>query len=290
MTLPKFEYIKAGSIAHACTFLGKCKGRARVMAGGTDLLVKMKEGEIRPDYLVGLKGIPGLDRVAYSKRDGLRIGCLATHKDVISSKHVQQSYKSLAEALESIGTPQIRNLGTVGGNLCNGSPSSDSAPILIALGASVKIAGATVEREIPLERLFRGPGKTALKSGEILKEIVVPGIRPNSFSRYEKLSLRSSADIAAVGAACCLLLNPASGLITDIRIVLGAAAPVPLRARKAEALLKDKAATEKLIEEAALLASQEARPISDLRASAEYRREMVKVMVKRAIKGALAMA
>lgn len=290
MSLPKFEYIGAGSVAEACNLLVKYRGGARVIAGGTDLLVNMKEREISPKYLIGLKGIRGLHSVTYNKKEGLRIVAMATCRDVINNKAVKQNYGSLADALEKIGTVQVRNLATVGGNLCNASPSADSAPILLVLAAKIRIAGAEGKREVPLERFFRGPGKTALRKDEILLEIVVPDAGSHSGSKYEKFSTRSSVDLATVGAACWIQVNSSNRLVNDVRIALGAVAPVPFRAKKAEKVLKNKIVTDFLIEEAAQAASQEASPISDLRASADYRREMVKVMVRRAIKGALEIA
>lgn len=267
--------------------MGKYKKAAMVLAGGTDLLVRMKDRICVPRYLVGIKKIKGLDRVVYDRVEGLRIGALGTHKDVISSGVAQRRYASVVEALEKIGTVQIRNLGTVAGNLCNAAPSADSAPILIALGSKVKIAGAGGEREMLLEKFFKGPGKTALRVGEIVTEIVVPNEKQHSGSKYEKLFARTSVDLACVGAACWVLVNPKNNVIKDVRIVLGAVAPIPMRAKKAERVLRGKAATDELIREAGEVASAEAKPISDIRASKEYRTEMVKVMTRRAVKGAV---
>lgn len=287
MSLPRFDYIRAGSVGEVCSLLAKYKKGAKVLAGGTDLLVRMKDREEEPKYLIGLKGINGLDKVVYDRKEGLRIGALATHKEVISSGVVGRRYPGLAEALEKIGTVQVRNLGTVGGNLCNAAPSADSAPILIVMGAKVKIAGANGEREVLLEKFFSGPGKTVLKSDEIVVEVVVPNERLHSGARYEKLFARTSVDLACVGAACWVLKNPKTGVVRDVKIVLGAVAPIPMRAKGAERVIKGKVATAEVIKEAGEIASQEAKPISDIRASAEYRREMVKVMVRRAVKGAV---
>lgn len=288
MSLPKFDYVGVDTVGEACAELAKHKrGVARVLAGGTDLLVRMKDRVCEPKYLIGIKKIKGLDKVVYDRSEGLRIGALATHKEVMDSGVAQRRYGSVVEALEKIGTVQVRNLGTVGGNLCNAAPSADSAPILIALGAKVKLAGVGGERELLLERFFKGPGKTALKGDEILTEIIIPNEKLHSGSKYEKLFARTSVDIACVGAACWVLVNPKNRAIKDVRIVLGAVAPVPLRAKRAERVLRGKVATDELIKEAGEVASQEAKPISDIRASKEYRTEMVKVMTRRAVKGAL---
>lgn len=287
MSLPKFEYIKVKSIGEVCEALGKYKRKAKVMAGGTDLLVQMKDRVITPEYVIGLRGVEGLGRVVYDRKEGLKIGAMATHREVINSGVARRRYPSLVEALEKIGTGQVRNMGTIGGNICNAAPSADSAPILIALGAEVRIAGANGEREVLLEKVFRGPRKTVLGADEVLVEIVVPNERVHSGSHYEKLFARTSVDLAAVGAACWLIKDGKSGVIKDIKIVLGAVAPVPMRAKKAERVIKGKVVTEGLIKEAGEVAAGESKPISDIRASEEYRREMVKVMVRRAIKGAL---
>ncbi len=288
MSLPKFEYIGVGSVSEACAQLAKNrKGAARILAGGTDLMVKMKDRVCEPKYVIGLRGIKGLDKVVYDRSEGLRIGALATHKEVIASGVAQRRYASIVEALEKIGTVQVRNLGTVVGNLCNAAPSADSAPILIALGAKARLSGVGGEREIALEKFFRGPGKTALRGDEIVTEIVVPNDKLHSGSKYEKLFARTSVDLACVGSACWLLLNPKTKAVRDIRIVLGAVAPIPMRAKRAERVLRGKVPTEDLIKEAGEVASTEAKPISDIRASKEYRTDMVKVMTRRAIKGAL---
>ncbi len=287
MSLPEFEYIGVATIGDACRHLAKHKTDAKVLAGGTDLLVKMKDEVCDPKFVIGLKGIKGLDKVVYDKAEGLRIGALATHKDVIESGVVQKRYASLAEALGMIGTVQVRNLATVAGNLCNAAPSADSAPMLIALGAKVKLAGLSGEREVALEKFFEGPGKTALKGDEIVTEIIVPNDKLHSGGKYEKLFARTSVDLACVGSACWVVIDPKTKVIKDIKIVLGAVAPIPMRAEKSERVLKGKVATDALIKEAGEVASQEAKPITDIRASKEYRTAMVKVMTRRAIKGAL---
>lgn len=287
MSLPKFDYIGVETVGDACRQLAKYKKSARLVAGGTDLLIKMKEREAIPKVVIGIKGIKGLDKVIYDRAEGLRIGALATHKDVIDSGVVQRRYASVAEALETIGTVQIRNMATVAGNLCTAAPSADSAPILMVLGAKVKIAGVGGERELALEKFFKAAGKTALKTDEMMTEIVVPNEKQHSGSKYEKLFARTSVDLACVGSAAWVLVNPKNKVIRDVRIVLATAGPVPMRAKKAERVLKGKVATDELIREAGEVASQEAKPRGSFRASKEYRTEMLQVMTRRAVKGAL---
>lgn len=285
MPLPKFEYLTPKTLDEACSLLAKYKG-ARPLAGGTDILVKMKDRVVSPPYLVGLKNITGLDQISYDKAEGLKIGALATHRAVAGSAVVREKFDFLAQAADKVGTPQIRSMGTVGGNICNSSPAADTPQALIALGARVKLVGPKGERIIPLEEFFKGPGACVLGPGELLAEIQVPNMPPRSGGAYLKLTPRSAIDIATVGVAAFITLSSA-GNCSDARIVLGAVAPTPLRARQAETEIKGKKLDDSLIGRAAQLAQQLARPISDVRSSAEYRKEMVAVLTRRALAQAL---
>ena len=289
-SLPDFEYFAPKDVSEACRLLQEHDGRAKVMAGGTDLLVHMKHRTVIPRYVIGLKHLPDLGYVQYSEDRGLRIGSLATHQSVAESPLIKERFGALGAACSKVGTPQIRSMGTVGGNLCNGSPSSDSAPPLIALNAAVKLQGLEGERVIPLEAFFVGPGETALRAGEILTEIQVPSPPLRTKLAYVKLPARTAVDMAAVSAAVFVTLDSKNEICHDIRIVLGAVAPTPLRARRAEKVLKGKKIEDPLIQETARLASEEAQPISDIRSSADYRKEMVKVLTKQAIRQALGQA
>jgi len=289
-SLPDFEYFAPKDVRDACRFLQEHDGRAKVMAGGTDLLVHMKYRAVTPQYVVGLKHLPDLGYVEYIEDKGLRIGTLATHQSVAESPLIKERFGALGGACSKVGTPQIRSMGTVGGNLCNGSPSSDSAPPLIALNAAVKLQGLEGERVIPLEAFFVGPGETALRAGEILTEIQVPSPPLRTQLAYVKLPARTAVDMAAVSAAVFLTLDSKNEICHDIRIVLGAVAPIPLRARRAEEVLRGKKIEDQLIQQTARLASEEAQPISDIRSSANYRKEMVKVLTKQAIRQALGQA
>jgi carbon-monoxide dehydrogenase medium subunit len=260
------------------------------MAGGTDLLVHMKHGTVNPQYVIGLKHLSDLGYIEYSEDRGLRIGTLATHQSVAESLIIKERFGSLGTACSMVGTPQIRRMGTIGGNLCNGSPSSDSAPPLIALNAVVKLLGVEGERSIPLEAFFVGPGETALLAGEILTEIQVPSPPLRTGLTFVKLPGRTRVDMAAVSAAVLITLGLKNETCQDVRIVLGAVAPIPLRARRAEEVLRGKKIEDELIQRTAQRASEEAQPISDIRSSADYRREMVKVLTKQALKQALGQA
>ena len=285
MPLPRFEYLAPKTLQEACSLLSQHKEKAKVGAGGTDLLVKMKGREFTPQYIIGLKNISDLDYIRYDKAAGLRIGALATIDSIASSAAIRERFSSLADAADKMATPQVRNLGTIGGNLCNAAPSADLAPPLISLGAKAKLVSPQGERTIALEEFFTGPGETVLQTGEILAEIQVPSQPPNTGGAYLKIS-RTAVDLALVGVAALITLEPKDGICSDAKIALGAVAPTPIRAKKAEGAIKGKRIEDGSIEEAAQLASEEARPISDVRSSSYYRTEMVKVLTRRAIRQA----
>lgn len=285
MRLPRFEYLKPCTIEEACSLLAQHNGKAKILAGGTDLLVKMKERKLKPQYLIGLKGIPALDCLEYHEATGLRIGALTTLGTVARSLLVQEKYPILASAISKMATAQIRNLATVGGNLCNAAPSADTAPPLICLGAKVKLASQKGDRTIALEDFFQGPGLPILRAGEILTEIQVPHPPPHSAGVYQKLS-RTAVDLAIVGVAAFIRVDARKKSCAEARIALGAVAPTPIRAKEAEAILQGKKINKSLIEQAAQLAAGASCCISDVRASAAYRTEMVRVLTRRAIEQA----
>ncbi len=281
--LSEFEYLKPTTLSEATGVLKKQSGRARIIAGGTDLLVEMKSRSIQPRMLIDIKSLPGLGNIEFGEKDGLRIGALATMNEIVSSSVIREQFSILSQAAQTIGSMQVRNRGTIGGNLCNASPSSDTAPALLALGARVKIAGERDERTIALEEFFMGPGQTVLQPGEILTEVLISPPVPHTAGAYLKLGIRKAMEIALVSVGVVLSLDKIRGICKEIKIALGAVAPTPIRSKKAEAVMKGRPLVDEWITQAAQRASEEARPISDLRGSAEYRREMVKVLVQRAI-------
>ena len=283
MLLPKFKYLRPESLEEACSMLSQFNGKARVIAGGTDLMVNMKQKTDRPGYLVDISYLPGLNAIAYDEEDVLKIGVLCTHSDIESSGVIQGKFNILAQACRSIGSVQIRNLGTIGGNLCNASPSADSAPALLGLDAKVRILGPAGEDEFELAKFFTGPGETILKPDEILTGIDISAISPHFSGVYLKLSPRRAMDLAVVGVAVVLWLSADGSICTDIRIALGAVAPMPIRAFKAEEIIRGQKLGDALIDETAKLAAEETKPITDLRGSMEYRKEMVKVLTRRGI-------
>jgi len=284
MYVPDFDYYSPSTLEEACGVLGGLGEGARVLAGGTDLLHMMKNELLAPKALVSLKNIRNLGEIKYDPGKGVVLGARATHNDLVNSLLLQQKYPAVPETAHQMANNQVRNLGTVGGNLVNAVPSADLPPILIALRAYVNLVSPRGKRTMDLEDFFLGPRKTAIGRDEILTSVVIPD-QPSTGSWYCKFGLRRSGALAVVGVAVSVV---ADGLhVQSGRIVLGAVYPTPLRAKEAERLLAGGIATEALLEEVGRAAAAECRPISDTRASDEYRRDMVRVFTKRALRKAL---
>jgi carbon-monoxide dehydrogenase medium subunit len=283
-----FEYFEPKTLEEAVFLLSRYNGKADVLAGGTDLLVEIKDHIRAPDYVVNIKKIPDLDRLDYDAKSGLRFGALVTAREIETSAIIPDKYRGLRKAASEIGSIQIRNRATVAGNICRASPSADTLPPLIADGASVKIYGAQGERIILLEQFFTGPGKTILKPNELVTEVTIPPLAPHTGSIYIKHGRRKAMELATVAVA--VFLTRDGDTCRDIRIVLGAVAPTPIRAKRAEAALRGQKLDERSIATAADTAMGESRPISDVRGSADYRREMVRVLTRRAIGQAMDLA
>lgn len=281
--LPRFEYHAPTLLSEALELLAKYNGKAKVFAGGTDLLVSMKKREILPEHLINLKGVADLKGIQFDEREGIKIGASVTLGEIEHSKIVKDKFCILWDAVNVMGSAQIRTLGTIGGNLCSAVPSADTAPPLIALGASVRLKGINGERSVLVENFFKGPGESILQTDEILTHVLIPKPPERSWGTYLKLMRRNAVDLALVGVAAYLRLDSDRKVCREARIALGAVAPIPIRARKAEEILIDKKIDETLAGEAGKLASQEARPISDIRASKTYRSAMVEVLTKKAV-------
>ena len=270
----KFAYLEPTSLKEAINLLSRYGDRARVLAGGTDLIVQMKMERLAPEYVISIRNIPGLDGI--SVRDsGLYIGARTSIHTIRNAPQIQTNCPALAEACASFSTMQIQMMGTIGGNLCNASPASDSAPALIAFGAEAVIQGPDGERRLPLEEFFLGPGNPALQKGELLLGITLPHPRPGTGSAFLKIT-RVTADIAKVNAAVMLVRD--GHRITDCRLVFGSVAPTPVRAKEAETLLIGQVFSSNLAAEAARVASEEVAPIDDVRSTAWYRRNIVHVL------------
>lgn len=283
----RFEYLEPTSIQEAITLLKRYDGKAKVMAGGTDLLVQMRKRTIKPEYVINIAKILGLDYIKYDRNEGLKIGALTTIRTLERSAELQKRYPVICQAAHQMASVGVRSTATLGGNLCNAAPSADTAPALIALSAQAKIAGAKGERVALLEDFFTGPGSTILKKGEILTEIQVPAPQPRTSATYLKHSIRGTLDLAIVGVAVLITLKSRGRICQEAKVVLGAVAPTPMRAHRAEEILKGKEIDEAIIRESAQAASDESQPITDVRAPEAYRREMVKVFTQRAIKEVL---
>jgi carbon-monoxide dehydrogenase medium subunit len=284
MYLPDFEYYMPASVQEACALLAEKGPAAKVLSGGTDLLNKMKHGLTAPEVLISLKQLDQLTGIEYVPGKGVVIGARATHNAICNSSLLQEKYLSLCEAAHHMANNQVRNVGTIGGNIVNAVPSADLPPILIALGASITLVGTKGERVMALEDFFVGPGQTRIAQDEIVTEIVIPD-QPLTGSTYIKFGLRRSGALAVVGVAVAVTME--GDICKDARIALGAVAPVPMRAKKAEAMLIGKAVSAELLEEVGVCASTECKPISDIRGSEEYRRDMVRVFTKRALRKAI---
>jgi CO/xanthine dehydrogenase FAD-binding subunit len=272
-----FEYHAPATLPEALAILADFGGAARALAGGTDLLLKLKAERLAPSAVVNIKRVPQLhSRVVNSH---VSLGALTTLSELRASPTIRSRLPALATAAGTMASVQIRNLATLGGNLCNAAPSADLGPILMALEATALIAGPQGERELPLEEFFTGPGQTALLPGELLTAVrIMPA---TGLSTYLKLAPRACMDIAVVGIGLALYLE--AGICQRARIVLGAVAPTPLRARRAEEALVGQRLTAELIEHAAQLAGEAAQPIDDVRGTAWYRRRMVVTLTRRGL-------
>ena len=286
----RFEYLEPHTLRQAIGMLQRHGQRARVVAGSTDFLVRWRAGFWHPDYVVNIQHIPGISRVSYGPRLGLRLGALVTIQTLEQHPAIRQHYPALAAAAASFAGVQVRNLATVGGNVCNASPSGDTLPALLAYGAECRLSGPEGTRSVQLDQLFRGPGQTVLAKDEILTEIRLPPSVRGTGSLYIKHSPRGAMDIATVGVASLVQVDQRTGQCTDARIALGAVAPTPLRAHSAEELLKGRPVDAESLREVANAAMAKATPIDDVRGTARYRREMVGVLTRRTLEHAAAAA
>jgi CO/xanthine dehydrogenase FAD-binding subunit len=288
MRLPKFEYFAPKTLDAALSlFMEKGEG-SRVMAGGTDVMVKMTHGLLKPTAIISLYEIEGMNEIRFDAKEGLTIGATARLAEVASHPEVLAHYPALSEAILTMANCEVRNMGTVVGNLCNAAPSADTAPPLITMSAEVALASVNGERRLSLDKFFKGPGLTAIERGEIVTSIHVPPPPTRSGASYKRISARCGVDIAAVGVGVTAFFNGES--CKQARIVLGAVAPVPMRATKTEEFMQGQAWTPELIEQGGEQAAEEAKPISDVRASAEWRKAMVEVLTRRALEEAHARA
>jgi CO/xanthine dehydrogenase FAD-binding subunit len=281
------QFFEPGTVEDAIDLLRRHGGRAELLAGGTDLVVQTRQGaRTMPEVLVHLGRVQGLETLDVDADGALRLGSRVSHAQVVESAVVGERWTALSDASALVGSPATRHIGTVGGNLCNGSPAMEIGGPLLAFEARVELAGPDGRREMPLHDFLLGPRRTARSLEEVLVSILVPPLRAGSGSAYLRLEFRQAMEIAIVGATACLSLDE-QGIVSDCRIALTAVAPTVIRAREAEGVLLGGVPDEEAIARAAEEAARGSAPISDVRSPAGYRREMVRVMTARALRRAL---
>lgn len=278
-----FEYHEPTSVEAASELLRRHGQDAVALAGGTALLIDIRHGELRPSHVVSLWKIPGLDGI--HANGGLRIGTLLTVTGLGSAGHTPATI-GLQEAARMLGSWQVQNMATVGGNICKASPGADLVPPLLCLDAGLSLRSAGGERQVPLDGFLTGPDQTALRPGELLAEILIPPPPPRSGTAFLKIMRRQALDCAIVSVCARVTLEDDGLTCREARIGLAAVAPNPIRARRAEAILAGKRLADETIREAAQLARSEASPITDVRASADYRSHLIGVLLERAIRKA----
>lgn len=281
----KFDYIEPKSLVEACTLLERHGDEARLIAGGTALIIWMRMRLLSPRIVISLEKITDFDRVLFDEKDGLRIGAGARHRDIEMAPFVREHYPLLHETFSKVAQPRIRNMGTIGGNLCQGDPLTDPGASLMALDAEITLTSSKGTRNLSLQKFFVDYYQTDLRPGEILTEIHVPPPVDRLGWSHIKFTPRSLEDFATVGVA--LTLRGEGSLCKDIRLALNSVAPTILRAKKAEAVLRGQRVTDALVREMAETAAAEVDPIDDARGSSDYKRELVKVLVRRATEEAL---
>ncbi len=264
--------------------LSGSKEKVYLLAGGTDLLIRMKRGEITPHALVNLKRISGLSAIEREGQSGIRIGALTTIAEIVCSPALRTRHTLMAEAAAALGSPSIRNLATLGGNIGRASPASDMAPSLIVLKARLNISGPRGNKQVGLESFFTGPGATILQPGELITSVFLPDPAARSGAAYLKLGRGGGMDCALGCVAIFLTLGNTNTEVKEVLVAVGACSAIPMRANKTEALILSGSLTDGHIQEAAMAVAAETSPITDLRASESYRRQMVQVLFSRALK------
>lgn len=280
-----FNYRKASSLNEALSLLDKYKEDNKIICGGQSLLILMRQGLVAPENLIDIKSVKELSYIDFSPKTGLKIGAATTHRDIEKSPLIKKHYPVLIAMEENLASVQTRNWGTIGGNLAHGDPAGDPGPILIALNATVKMANLGRERILPLEEFFIDIFETALETEELLQEIQVPIILPRTAVAYEKFNIIKNQQ-GIVSVAVSILMDDDAIKCKEVRIVLGAAASTPLRAKEAEQMLTGKKIDAKLLENAGEKASEECDPVSDIHATETYRRLLIKALTKKMVRKA----
>lgn len=275
------SYHRPRSLEEAVALAARFGGDARFLAGGTDLIVQLKRRRLAPRHLIALQDVPGLDAIS---ADGtIALGATATHRAIEKAPAFAGALRCLIEGAQVIGGHQVRNVGTVGGNLVNASPAADLNPCLAALDGEVTLLGPDGERQLAIVDFLRGPNETARRPDELLTRVTLPGLPPRSATAFLKAGRRRAMEIAVVCVAVRLTLDAGAERCVEARIALGAVAPTTVRARAAERLLEGRPATADVFREAAESAREASAPIGDVRASADFRRHLTAVLVRRAL-------
>ncbi|HEX2796354.1 MAG TPA: xanthine dehydrogenase family protein subunit M [Immundisolibacter sp.] len=281
-----FDYAAPTSLGEALTLLAGARGNARVLAGGTDLIVNMRVGRRKPGLVVDGKRIPELNELSLTAA-GLTLGAAVSCRRAYEHAEVAKRYPALVDSMSLIGSVHIQGRATVGGNLCNAAPSGDAIPTLIALGAVARVLGPNGTREVPVEEFCVAPGKTCLADDELLVSVFIPAPTANSGAHYLRFIPRNEMDIAIAGAGVSVVLDAAKQNFVSARIALASVGPTPIFAREAGALLAGKPINEDNIQLAADSAQAVAKPITDMRGTIEQRKHLVKVLTARALRGAI---
>lgn len=279
--MPSFEYLKPTSIDEAISLLESHGEKAKYIAGGTDVLVKIKEKKIAPHYVISLRHLSELSYVRRDQEGILRIEALTTHRMLEKSPLIRQHYPVITDAVENIGSVQIRNVATIGGNICNAVPSADGVIPLLTLGTHLNLVGPKGKRVLPLKNFFLGPGQTLMEHGEILTEFFIPPLLPRTSGAYIKHTRREAMELPILGVGMTLSLAEDFKTCLKVRIGLGVAAPTPIRAYLAEECLTGKEVNEQTLAETARIAEKETKMRDSIRGQAWYRREMVGVLINR---------
>ncbi len=282
-----FTYLQPGSVKEALAMLAEHKDDCKIICGGQSLLIVMRQGLVQVEYLIDIKRLEELNYITYDDKGGLKIGATTTHRAIEKSDVIAKKYPVLTDMEEKLASIQVRNWGTIGGNLAHADAAGDPAPVLTALNAAVKVGSAKGERVIPLEEFYTDLFETAMEPGEIILEVQVPAPAPKTGTAYKKFNLLES-DQGIVAVAVSITLDGET--CKDARIVLGNAAPTSVRAKKAEGMLVGKKLTDAVFEKAGDAAAEECEPVGDIHASEEYRRHLVGVLTKRMAKEAFEQA
>ena len=274
-----FQYLKPTSLEDAVALLARYGDKARVVAGGTDLMIQWKKKLVSPDYMISVRNIPELNFIHLN--GDLSIGSATTHRTLEISTEIREKFPIITDAVSNLGSVQVRNSATIGGNLCNAAPSADTGPPMLVLETTVQIAGLGTQRSVPIAEFFKGPGRTDLHPGELVTSFDVPQPLPNTGMAYWKHTRRKAMDLPILGVAVLLSLEDDMKTCRKARIGLGVAGPTPMRAKKAEFFLEGKSIDAVVLDEAGKIASADASPRTTIRGSEWYRRDMIRILVKR---------